>query len=124
MKPNGNIELSIGGESMSFTAQELEKQIEYLAHMRRQMPEPVPVDPPKVEHVVVNPAYTIRTDKVTKSSLLRLRHSGLGWLNFELPAEEVLQMRRAWIDIVYKLGLDPSSFGEYTGPERRRSNLH
>lgn len=123
LNEDGTVELSVGGESVSLTARELDQQIERLARIRSQMKEPVPVEPPLVESVVFNPAYAIRTDNMTKASLLRLRHGGFGWLNFELPPQEALNMRRAWIDIVYKLGLDTVS-GAYEGPERRLNKLH
>lgn len=123
LNEDGTVELSVGGESVSLTARELDQQIERLARIRSQMKEQVPVEPPLVESVVFNPAYAIRTDNMTKASLLRVRHGGFGWLNFELPPQEALNMRRAWIDIVYKLGLDTVS-GAYEGPERRLNKLH
>jgi len=118
MNPDGTVTLSLGNESKSFTAQELDEQIERLARIRSQMEEKVPNDPPLIESVVFNPSYSIRTDHMTRASLLRIRHGGFGWLNFELPPQEALNMRRMWTDIVNKLGLDPS-VGIYEGPERR-----
>jgi hypothetical protein len=123
LNQDGTVELSVGGESISLTARELDEQIERLARIRSQMEEKVPVEPPLVESVIFNPAYAIRTDNMTKASLLRLRHGGFGWLNFELPPQEALNMRRVWIDIVFKLGLDTVS-GSYEGPERRLHKLH
>jgi hypothetical protein len=123
LNPEGTVELSIGTESMSFTAQELEEQIERLGRIRAQMPEKVPNEPPLIETVVFNPIYSVRTDNMTKASLLSVRHGGLGWLNFELPPLEALNMRKMWTDIVSKLGLDPTS-GLYEGPERRSSKPH
>jgi hypothetical protein len=87
------------------------------------MNEQVPDEPPLIESVVFIPAYAIRTDNMTKASLLRLRHGGFDWLNLELPPQEALNMKRTWINIVYKLGLDASS-GEYGDPERRTTKLH
>ena len=123
LNQDGTVELSVGGESISLTARELDEQIARLARVRSQMEEKVPVEPPLVESVIFNPAYAIRTDNMTKASLLRLRHGGFGWLNFELPPQEALNMRRVWIDIVFKLGLDTVS-GNYEGPERRLNKLH
>ena len=122
LNQDGTVELSVGGESISLTARELDEQIARLARVRSQMEEKVPVEPPLVESVIFNPAYAIRTDNMTKASLLRLRHGGFGWLNFELPPQEALNMRRVWIDIVFKLGLDTVS-GNYEGPERRLNKL-
>ena len=60
---------------------------------------------------------------MTKAALLSIRHGGLSWLNFELPPQEVLNMKRTWADIVDKLGLDPTpSF--YDGTERRSAKPH
>lgn len=123
LNQDGTVELSVGDTSVSLTARELDEQIERLARIRSQMQDQVPVEPPLVESVIFNPAYAIRTDNMTKASLLRLRHGGFGWLNFELPPQEALNMRRTWTDIVYKLGLDAAA-GSYDGPERRMSKLH
>ena len=124
LNPDGTVELSLGGESVSLTTRELEEQIERLARVRSQMKDPVPEEPPIIETVVFNPAYAIRTDNMTKASLLRLRHGGFGWLNFELPPQEALNMKKTWTDIVYKLGLDATTAGMYEGPERRAAKPH
>ncbi len=123
LNDDGTVDLSIGNESISYTAQQLDEQITRLARIRSQMADKIPDKPPVVETVVFNPAYFIRTDHMTKAALLSVRHGGLGWINFELPPQEVLNMRRTWIDIVDKLGLDPSS-SQYDGPERRSEKLH
>jgi hypothetical protein len=123
LNSDGTIALAIGDESMSFTAQELEEQIAHLARLRAQMSDKVAAEPPPVEFVAVNPGYSVRTDSLSKASLLRIRHGGYGWLNFELPPQEALHMKRMWNDIVQKLGLDPPE-DLYSGPERRRSQLH
>jgi hypothetical protein len=118
LNPDGTALLSIGAESVTLNAHELDQQLLHLARLRSQMAERVPEQPPAVESVVFNPAYAIRTDNLTKASLLRLRHEGFGWLNFELPSQEVVNMKKAWTSIVYKLALDVAS-GAYEGPERR-----
>lgn len=123
LNDDGTVDLSIGNESLSFTARELDEQIARLARIRAQMAEKIPEKPPVVETVIFNPQYFIRTDNMTKAALLSVRHGGFGWLNFELPPQEVLNMRRTWADIVDKLGLDPSS-SLYDGPERRSSKPH
>ena len=123
LNDDGTVDLSIGSESISFTAQELDEQIARLARIRAQLPESVPEKPPAIETVLFNPQYFIRTDSMTKAALLSVRHGGLGWLNFELPPQEVLNMRRTWTDIVDKLGLDPSS-NPYDGAERRSAKPH
>lgn len=123
LNADGTVALSIGNESLSFTAQELEEQIERLGRIRSQMKEQVPSDPPLIETVIFNPAYSVRTDNMTKASLLSLRHGGFGWLHFEISPQETLNMKRTWIDIVRKLGLEMSS-DMYEGPERRLSKPH
>ncbi len=110
-------------ESVSLTAREMDEQIERLARVRSQMSEPVPDEPPLVESVVFNPVYVIRMDHMTKACLLRLRHGGFGWLNFELPPQEALNMKRTWSEIVYKLALETPSTA-YDGPERRSTKPH
>src|SRR5690606_5107291 len=119
LNPDGTVALSSGGEEMLFTAQELEEQIAQLARLRTRMPEPVPLEAPPVGDVMVDPAYTVKIDKMTRASLLRIRDAGYGWLNFELPPQEVLHMRRMWTDIVRQLDLEPHE-DFYNGPERRR----
>ena len=123
LNADGTVELSIDTESVSLTAPEMDEQIERLARVRAQMAEQVPEQPPLIQSVVFNPAYAIRTDNMTKASLLRVRHGGFGWLNFELPPQEALNMKTAWADIVYKLALDASP-GGYEGPERRSAKPH
>jgi len=123
LNADGTVELSMGAEAVSLTAREMDEQIQRLARVRSQMSEPVPDEPPLVESVVFNPAYAIRMDHMTKACLLRLRHGGFGWLNFELPPQEALNMKRTWSEIVYKLALEPSS-GTYEGPERRTTKPH
>lgn len=117
--PDGTITLSIGDASISLTAAELDEQIAQLAQLRARVPDKVPLEAPPVGAITVNPGYGVRVDSLSKACLLRIRHGGLGWLNFELPPQEVLHMKRMWNDIVQKLGLDPPD-DLYTGPERRR----
>ena len=85
------------------------------------MPDKVVVEAPPIKFVTVNPDYVVRTDNLTKTSLLRIRDGGYGWLNFELPPQEALHMKRMWSDIVRRLGLDPQE-DFYGGPERRRTH--
>jgi hypothetical protein len=122
LNADGTITLFMDNESMSFTAKELDEQIESLGHARAQMSEQVPKEAPLIKSVVINPRYFIRIDNVTKASLLSLRHDGFGWLNFELPAQEVLNMQRMWNDIVSKLDLDSSDF--YTETENPSTKPH
>lgn len=123
LNPDGTVALSIGEASLSFTAQELEQQIERLGRIRSQMPEQVPAEPPLIETVIFNPAYNVRTDNMTKASLLSLRHGGFGWLHFEISPQETLNMKRTWTDIVRKLGLEMRT-DPYEGPERRLTKPH
>jgi hypothetical protein len=125
IKPNadGTVTLSIGNESISVTAYNLDKQIEQLARARSRLNERVPDEPPVIEDIVINPKYMIRMDNLTKACLLRIRHDGFGWLNFELPSQEALNMKNTWKAIVDKLDLEP--YAElYEGPERRSTKLH
>lgn len=113
------VELSLGGASVRLTAHELDAQIAELANARAKMSEQVPREPTPVGRVMVNPRYMVRTDKQTKCSLLRIRHSGFGWLDFELAPAEALAMKIMWYDIVQGLGLNPPE-DFYQGPERRK----
>ncbi|MES2537566.1 MAG: hypothetical protein V4632_17035 [Pseudomonadota bacterium] len=115
--------LAIGDESISLTAQELEEQMAHLAQLRASMMDRVPVEPPPIGKVMVDPRYAVRTESLTKTCLLRMRHDGYGWLDFELPPQEALHMKKMWIDIVHSLGLDPPE-ESYNGPERRKSRPH
>jgi hypothetical protein len=108
INPDGTIDISIDDTSATLTAEELDKHLEVLARARAKMKDRIPNDPPGIDNVVINPSYTVRTDKVTKASLLRIRHSGFGWLNFEIPAHEVLNMKNMWKTIAERLELDPT----------------
>jgi hypothetical protein len=123
LHPDGTIMIAIGDESISLTAQELEKQMAHLAQLRASMTDKVPVEPPPIGPVMVDPRYAVRTDSLTKTCLLRMRHDGYGWLDFELPPQEALHMKKMWNDIVHSLGLDPPE-AFYDGPERRKSRPH
>lgn len=123
INPDGTATIAIGDAVLTLTALELEEQIAALAKLRSQMADKVEINPPPVQRVTVNPSYAVRTDKLSKASLLRIRHGGYGWLNFELPPGEVLHMKRMWSDIVHSLGLDPPE-DYYDGPERRKSRPH
>lgn len=120
---DGSATLRLGNEEVTLSAAELSRQIDALATLRAQMLDTVPTEIPAIVEVVPRPAYAIRTDRVTRDSLLSLRHPGLGWLHFELGPEDALTMRRMWTDIVMKLGLDPVP-GVYDGPERRGQKPH
>lgn len=107
-KMNGDelITLSLNDETTDMTASELDKQIALLASLRAKMAEGVPENPPQIEEVVIHPHYRVRVDKETKASLLRIRHAGYGWLNFEIAPQEAMNMKNIWEAIVDKLELD------------------
>ncbi len=107
LNADGTVSLGAGDETISLSAAELDQLLERLARVRSQMMEKVPEDPPAIQGVVSNPAYMVRTDNQTKASLLRIRHSGFGWLNFEIPSHEILNMKKMWKTIVDNLELDP-----------------
>jgi len=107
LNADGTVSLGSGNETISLSAAELDQLLERLARVRSQMTEKVPEDPPAIQGVVSNPAYMVRTDNQTKASLLRIRHSGFGWLNFEIPSHEILNMKKMWKAIVDNLELDP-----------------
>jgi hypothetical protein len=123
LNDDGTVSLSIEGESTCLTASELDRQIASLALIRSKMPHEVPYEPVQINEVVVNPPYAIRTDSVTKACLLRIRHGGFGWLNFELPSQEALNMRKIWKAIVDNLELDPYS-NRHDAPEPSSGKLH
>ncbi|MGV3741888.1 MAG: hypothetical protein ACO1NO_06230 [Burkholderiaceae bacterium] len=109
LNADGSVSLGDGDGAISLSAAELDQLLERLARVRSQMTEKIPEQPPAVQGVVSNPAYMVRTDNQTKASLLRIRHSGFGWLNFEIPSHEILNMKKMWKTIVDKLELDPYS---------------
>jgi hypothetical protein len=115
LNADGTVDLELGSESASLTATEVDRLLEGLAQMRAQMHEKIPEAPPVIQGVVFNPAYTVRTDKQTKASLLRIRHAGFGWLNFEIPSHEILNMKKMWKSVADKLELDTYSDFYETG---------
>lgn len=107
-KLNSDGTLNLGAENeSSLTAAEVDHLLERLAQLRSQMAEKIPETPPTIQGVVFNPLYMVRTDNQSKASLLRIRHSGFGWLNFELPSQEIINMKKMWKAITDKLDLDP-----------------
>lgn len=117
---DGTVDLEVGSEAVSLTANELDQLLERLARLRSQMQEKIPEDPPAIHGVVFNPPYTVRTDNQSKASLLRIRHSGFGWLNFEIPSHEILNMKKMWKTIADKLDLE--AYSEYYETGRRHTD--
>lgn len=117
---DGTVDLEVGSEAVSLTAAELDQLLEHLARLRAQMQEKVPEDPPAIHGVVFNPAYTVRTDNQSKASLLRIRHSGFGWLNFEIPSHEILNMKKMWKTIAERLDLEV--YSDYYEAGRRHTD--
>lgn len=122
LNAQGTLTLSVNNESVHLDAEELDQQIAHLSSLRAQMQQGVPEQPPPVQEVVINPRYMIRIDKHTKACLLRIRHAGLGWLNFEIPPQEVPHMKDVWNEIAEKLDLEPHSVAQRM-PESP-TNLH
>ncbi|MDB5797823.1 MAG: hypothetical protein JWP36_1725 [Paucimonas sp.] len=123
LKEDGRVDLEVGTETLNLSATELDHLMQVLSDLRAKMPEPVPDKQQQIASVSYNPLYHVRLDKETKACLLSLRHPGLGWINFELPTQEVLNMRTMWNHIVERMELEPPA-GYYDGPERRRSQPH
>ena len=123
LNADGTVEVELGGAKANLTAAELDQALQTLSELRARMPERVPDALAQIETVYFNPIYSVRLDRETKACLLSLRHGGFGWLNFELPAQEVLNMRTMWNHIVDRMELEPPA-GYYDGPERRRSKPH
>jgi hypothetical protein len=123
LKENGQVEIAFDERTLTFTAEELDQALQKLAELRSRLPELVPQEQPPVDLVYFNPVYKVRLDRETKACLLSLRHGGFGWLNFELPTPEVLNMRTMWNHIVDRMDLEPA-VGMYDGPERRRDRPH
>lgn len=109
LNPDGTLDLGTGDAPSSLTASDVDQLLERLSRLRSQMTEKIPETPPSIQGVVFNPLYMVRTDNQSKASLLRIRHSGYGWLNFELPSQEIINMRKMWKAISDKLDLDPYS---------------
>jgi hypothetical protein len=109
LNADGTVDLELENEAASLTAADVDRLLEGLARVRAQMQEKIPEAPPAIHGVVFNPSYTVRTDNQTKASLLRIRHSGFGWLNFEIPSHEILNMKKMWKSVADKLELDTYS---------------
>ncbi|MDQ9170527.1 hypothetical protein Q8A64_08895 [Oxalobacteraceae bacterium R-40] len=120
LNADGTLDLGTGNESVSLTAPELDMLLERLALLRSQMKEKVPEVPPAIQGVVCNPAYMVRTDNQTKASLLRIRHAGFGWLNFEIPSHEIINMKKMWKAIADKLDLE--SYSDFYEAERQQTD--
>lgn len=121
LNADGTVSLEIGNESVSLSAPELDQLLERLARVRSQMTEKISEEPPAIQGVVFNPPYLVRTDNQTKASLFRIRHSGFGWLNFEIPSHEIINMKTMWKAIADKLELDP--YTEFYETGRRPTDM-
>ena len=120
---DGTVELMLGTERVRLGALELDAVLQTLCALRVSMPERVPEQQEQIDTVFFNPVYSVRLDKEIKSCLLCLRHPGYGWINFEFPAQEILNMRTMWNHAVERLDLEPP-VGYYDGPDRRRAKPH
>ncbi len=123
LKDDGSVEIEIDNQRMTLDASRLDRVLKELSQLRAQMPDRVSDTQPPVETVFFNPLYKVRLDRETKACLLSLRHAGFGWLNFELPTPEVLNMRTLWNHVVDRMDLEPP-MALYEGPERRRTKPH
>jgi hypothetical protein len=123
IKDDGQVEITLNEATVTLGAAELDQALQALAELRARMPEPVPEQQPQVDMVWSNPLYKVRLDKESKACLLSIRHPGFGWLNFEMPAQEVLNFRTLWNHVVDRMDLEPP-VGLYDGPERRRAKPH
>lgn len=123
LNADGSVEIEIGGGKVCLGAAELDHMLQTLGELRARMPEEVSQTQAQIEAVLANPLYSVRLDKQRKACLLSLRHPGFGWINFELPAQEVLNMRTLWNQIVDRMELEPPA-GYYDGPERRQAKPH
>lgn len=123
LQEDGRVQLNLDEQTVTLTADQLDQAMQELAELRSRMAELVPQEQPPIATVYFNPVYKVRLDKETKACLLSLRHAGFGWLNFELPTPEVLNMRSLWNHVVDRMDLEPPE-GMYEGPDRRRSKPH
>jgi hypothetical protein len=123
IKEDGSAEITFDDKTLALSSQQLDQTLQALAELRARMPDAVPEEQPPVETVFYNPRYKVRLDKESKACLFSLRHAGFGWINFELPTQEVLNMRTLWNHVVDRMDLEPP-LGLYDGPERRRAKPH
>lgn len=123
LNEDGRAEITLEGHTLSLTALELEQALQELSELRARMVDAVPDEQQRVDRVWFNPLYQARLDKETKACLLSIRHAGFGWLNFEFPTQEVLNMRTMWNHVVDRMDLEPP-VGLYDGPDRRRAKPH
>ena len=123
LNEDGSVEVRMDQGVSRLGAAELDHLMQDLAQLRARMPERVAEQQDRIETVYYNPLYKLRLDKETKACLLSVRHAGYGWLNFELPTQEVLNMRTLWNHVVDRMDLEPP-VGLYDGPERRRTKPH
>ncbi len=122
LNPDSTLTLSLNNESIHLTSEELDQRISELSAIRAQMQPGIPEEPPSIQEAVVNPLYAIRVDRVTRACLLRIRHPGLGWLNFEIPSQEIVNMKEVWSEIARRLELELHD--AIQAPSDMPNNLH
>ena len=71
---------------MDLSAEELDELIGEAAKRRAELEPKVSTQPPDPWTAQGNPAWSVSL--VEQGSLLRIRHTGLGWICFVIPAQE------------------------------------
>lgn len=89
-----SVQMKIGESVQTLTAADVSNLITTLAGVREQMAPPFPAEAPSgvVHNVHLNPKWATGTDEMFGGVLLRIQHTGYGWLSFQIPSDQARQM--------------------------------
>lgn len=96
------------------SAEELDGLIAEASEKRAQMNPPVPSERPTDVAAIVNPLWYVTP--IPDGTLLQIRHAGLGWLEFIIPAAERLTLMSALLQQAIAFGYPRPGTAETTAP--------
>ncbi|MFM0037216.1 hypothetical protein PQQ53_23490 [Paraburkholderia strydomiana] len=91
------VRIAIDGSAVLLEAADLDALIEHLAVLRATMRPEVPTAPVRSHRYVieVDPCWHTEKPALNDGAVMFLRHSGLGWAGFALPAESLAKLHHA-----------------------------
>ena len=88
------LDLKLGSESVQMTAEEVTELMNALCGIREQMQPPHQPEAPigLVHGVRLDPRWAVGPDEMHGGALLRFLHSGFGWVVFQMPPMEAVNL--------------------------------
>ncbi|MFM0310139.1 hypothetical protein P0D71_20360 [Paraburkholderia sp. RL17-383-BIF-A] len=91
------VRIAVEGGVVLLEAADLDAVIEHLGVLRAAMRPEVPTEPLRTHQYVIeiDPCWHTEKHPLHDGAVLFLRHSGLGWAGFALPAENLAKLHHA-----------------------------